>query len=202
MSQRVSISPDTVAELVELQNYVVECRDVTMYNLREQIRKTAEYVMFLMNHAHLSSKFPKSALISFTTPFQLSVEDINLNCRVFIWPKDMESVVELAIQRLNMKRDQAETFLRNKRVQFDAKLKKHEKMLVAFKKKDPAILTMEEMEENVALVENIVAKLEVRKCIMCPVPRKDLMLLRRRTRRKPSKSTKRNSSWTSTLRHS
>lgn len=58
MSQKVSVSPDTVAELVELQNYVVECRDVTMYNLREQIRKTAEYVMFLMNHAHLSSKSP------------------------------------------------------------------------------------------------------------------------------------------------
>ncbi|XP_023310238.1 dynein heavy chain 3, axonemal [Anoplophora glabripennis] len=142
MSQKVSVSPDTVAELVELQNYVVECRDVTMYNLKEQIRKTAEYVMFLMNHAHLS------------------IEDINLNCRVFIWPKDMESVVELAIQRLNMKRDQAETFLKNKRVQFDVKLKKHEKLLVAFKKKDPAILSMEEMEENVAQVENLVAKLE------------------------------------------
>lgn len=72
----------------------------------------------------------------------------------------MESVVELAIQRLNLKRDQAETFLKNKRVQFDARLKKHEKMLVAFKKKDPAILTIEEMEENVAQVENIVTKLE------------------------------------------
>lgn len=69
-------------------------------------------------------------------------------------------MVELAIQRLNMRRDQAETFLRNKRVQFDVKLRKHEKMLVSFKKKDPAILTMEEMEENVALVENLVSKLE------------------------------------------
>lgn len=71
--------------------------------------------------------------------------------------------MELAIQRLNMKRDQAETFLKNKRIQFDVKLKKHEKMLVTFKRKDPAILTMEEMEENVAIVEHIVAKLEVRK---------------------------------------
>lgn len=56
MSQKVSGSPDTVAELVELQNYVVECRDVTMYNLKDQIRKTAEYVSFLMEHAHLTGK--------------------------------------------------------------------------------------------------------------------------------------------------
>lgn len=56
MSQKVSLTPDTVAELVDLQNYVFECRDVTMYNLREKIRLTAEYVTFLMMFAHLSSK--------------------------------------------------------------------------------------------------------------------------------------------------
>ncbi|CAH1180398.1 unnamed protein product, partial [Phaedon cochleariae] len=142
MSQKVSGSPDTVADLVALQNYVVESRDVTMYNLKEQIRKTAEYVVFLMDYAHLP------------------VEDIQLNSRVFLWPKDMESVIEVAIQRLNMKRDQAETVLRNKRTAFDARLKKHEKLLIAFKKKDPPILTMEEMEESVAAVESIVQKLE------------------------------------------
>lgn len=54
MSQKVSDTPETVAELVELQNYVIECRDVTMYNLKEQIRKTAENVSFLMEHAHLT----------------------------------------------------------------------------------------------------------------------------------------------------
>lgn len=54
MSQKVSVSPDTVAELVDLQNYVAECRDVTMYNLKEQTRLTAEYVQFLMTHAILS----------------------------------------------------------------------------------------------------------------------------------------------------
>ncbi|VEN60061.1 unnamed protein product, partial [Callosobruchus maculatus] len=142
MSQKVSGSPDTVAELVALQNYVVECRDVTMYNLREQIRKTAENVIFLMEHAHLSR------------------DDIILNCRVFVWPKDMEAVIDLALQRISMKRDLAEQSLRTKRVQFDAKLKKHEKMLIAFKKRDPPMLTIEEMEDAVMVVENLVAKLE------------------------------------------
>lgn len=57
MSQKVSGTPETVADLVELQNYVVECRDVTMYNLKDQIRKTTENVNFLMQHAHLTCEY-------------------------------------------------------------------------------------------------------------------------------------------------
>jgi len=72
----------------------------------------------------------------------------------------MESVIELAIQRLNMKREQAEQSLKNRRVAFDVKLKRHEKMLNAFKKKDPPLLTVEEMEENVEQIETIVARLQ------------------------------------------
>lgn len=71
----------------------------------------------------------------------------------------MENVIELALQRLNMKREQAEAQLKSKRAIFESKLVRHEKMLVAFKKKDPPILTMEEMEECVAIVEDLVQKL-------------------------------------------
>lgn len=60
MSLRISGIPNTVAELVALQNYVVECRDVTMYNIKEKIRQTVEYVLFLMQYAHLSGKWSKS----------------------------------------------------------------------------------------------------------------------------------------------
>lgn len=73
----------------------------------------------------------------------------------------MEVVIELAIQRVNMKRDQAEVALKSKRTIFDNKLIKHEKLVNAFRKKDPPILTMEEMEENAKLVEEIVDKLQV-----------------------------------------
>ncbi|KAJ8964394.1 hypothetical protein NQ317_006775 [Molorchus minor] len=121
MGQKVSSSTDTVAELVALQNYVIECRDVTMYNLKEQIRKTAEYLGFLMDHAHMTN------------------DDIQLSARVFIWPKDMEAVIELALQRLTIKRDQAENYLKNK--------------------KNPPVLTMEEMVACVQTVEIIVEKL-------------------------------------------
>lgn len=89
------------------------------------------------------------------------MEDIQLNGRVFQWPKDMEVVIDLASQRLALKRDQAETVLRNKVVQFDIKLVKHKKQLNQFKKKDPPLLTIEEMTECVETVEALVDRLKV-----------------------------------------
>ncbi|KAB0793663.1 hypothetical protein PPYR_13283 [Photinus pyralis] len=142
MSQRVSESTDTVAALVELQNYVIECRDVTLFNLRESIRETAEDVLFLMNYAHLS------------------LEDIQLNCRVFMWPKDMEVVIDLAFQRLTLKREQAEAMLKSRLVQFEQKLIKHKKQLNMFKKRDPPILTIDEMTECLETVQALYERLK------------------------------------------
>jgi hypothetical protein len=56
MLDRASELPETTADLVELQNYLNECRDVTMYNLKEKIQTAAENVLFLMQHALLSRK--------------------------------------------------------------------------------------------------------------------------------------------------
>lgn len=56
MLDRASELPETTPELVELQNYLNECREVTMYNLKEKIQIAAENVLFLMQHALLSCK--------------------------------------------------------------------------------------------------------------------------------------------------
>lgn len=56
MLDRASELPETTAELVELQNYLNECQEVTMYNLKEKIQTAAENVLFLMQHALLSRK--------------------------------------------------------------------------------------------------------------------------------------------------
>ncbi|KAJ9576848.1 hypothetical protein L9F63_006622, partial [Diploptera punctata] len=145
MSNRASELPETTAELVELQNYINECRDVTMYQLREKIRTTAENVIFLMQHAILPP------------------EDIQLNSRTFIWPKDMEAVLELSQTRLTHRREMVEGVLKSKRYDFDAKIyllkNVYDKELEIFKKKDPPILTKEEMEENVQIIEHITALL-------------------------------------------
>lgn len=88
-------------------------------------------------------------------------DDLQLNTRVFLWPKDMEAVIELALQRLNMRRDQAENELKYKRQLFERNLTKHAQMLAAFKKKDPPMLTLEEMKENVEIIEGIAEKIKV-----------------------------------------
>lgn len=53
MAARASESPETTAQLVELIGYIQDCRDCAMFDLREKARTTAEYVLFLMQHAHL-----------------------------------------------------------------------------------------------------------------------------------------------------
>lgn len=57
MAQRASEMPETTAQLVELINYIVDCRDVAMFDLREKSRTTAEYVLFLMEHADLPREY-------------------------------------------------------------------------------------------------------------------------------------------------
>lgn len=162
MSQRVSETPETVVEIVDLTNYMIECRDVTMYNLREQIRNTSESVLFLMEYAHLPSNILFSCT-DFNLMFRIiiSVTDIHLICRALMWPKDMEAVLELAFSRIQIRRDKAEKVLRKKRIMFDAKLDKHQKQLDMFRKKDPPLLTMDDMIESVATIEEIVANLQV-----------------------------------------
>nr|CAD7402964.1 unnamed protein product [Timema poppensis] len=90
----------------------------------------------------------------------LTTEDIQLNSRVFLWPKDMESVLELSQTRLSHRREMVEQVLRNKRAEFDTKLVAHQKELEVFKRKDPPILTMDEMVDNVETVDYLVKLLQ------------------------------------------
>lgn len=53
ISRKVSDAPETVQELVALQNYVLDSRDTTMYNLKEKIKSNADYVLFLMQYSLL-----------------------------------------------------------------------------------------------------------------------------------------------------
>ena len=48
-------------------------------------------------------------------------EDIQLNSRTFLWPKDMEAVLELSQARLTHRRDMVEGVLKSKCSEFEAK---------------------------------------------------------------------------------
>lgn len=137
MTTVIGHTPETVVEIVELTNYAIDCRDVKMYNLKEQIRNTAEPLLFLLEYA------------------LLPIEHINLTCRAMMWPHDMENVLEMAWSRIQLRRDKAEKTLRKKRQAFEMRLEKHQRQLELFKKKDPPLLTLEEMEEAVQQVEEL-----------------------------------------------
>lgn len=48
--------PKETAEVVALQNYLTECRDERIFKLKDEIKKAAERVVFLLHHATLDGK--------------------------------------------------------------------------------------------------------------------------------------------------
>ena len=62
----------------------------------------------------------------------LPTEDIQLNTRVFQWPKDMASVFELAKTRTGHKRDQVEEALRAQIDEFEDNLRYKKKFVFEF----------------------------------------------------------------------
>lgn len=142
MSTNLGTTPETVVEIVQLTNYAIECRDIKMYNLKEEIRNTADTLLFLMEYALLPS------------------DHIILNCSAMMWPRNMENVIEMAWSRIQIRRDKAEQVLRKKRQVFETRLEKHFKQLELFKKRDPPLLTTEDMEDAVQTIEELNALLQ------------------------------------------
>ena len=83
----------------------------------------------------------------------LPKEDIQLNTRVFHWPKDMAAVFDLAKTRIGNKRDQVEDALRERVDKFETKVNKASKDLDLFMRKDPPVLTMDEMRSSSTLID-------------------------------------------------
>ncbi|CAB0007617.1 unnamed protein product [Nesidiocoris tenuis] len=142
ISKRASEMPETTAKLVELMNFILDSRDNTMYKMKAKLGKTAEYLLFLLEHAILPE------------------EDIFLNAKVFVYPKDMEVILDTALHRINIQKEIVESALKSRRANFEIKLVEDTKLLETFRKKDPPILTMEEMATNVEEVDVLVKVLE------------------------------------------
>ncbi|XP_014255049.1 dynein heavy chain 3, axonemal isoform X1 [Cimex lectularius] len=158
IAARASEMPETTADLVELMHFITDSRDSTMFNMRNMLGTTAEYVLFLMNHAILPA------------------EDISLIAKVFIWPKDMEAVLEMCMSRINLQREIVEAALRNKRNQFEQLMLEHSKALEMYRRKDPPILTMEEMVNNAQGIEVLVNTLNEDKAMADAINTEELLL--------------------------
>lgn len=127
-------------DVVELCNYLQESRDSTMFALRNKLSESIEYVVFLIKH-HADFR----------------PEDIQLNTRAFNWPREMESVMDLASTRLNMRKEFVEGVLKNRRQLFDERILEFQAKIELFKKKDPPILSLDEMKTATQEIELISA---------------------------------------------
>uniref|UniRef100_A0A1A9WLF7 Uncharacterized protein n=1 Tax=Glossina brevipalpis TaxID=37001 RepID=A0A1A9WLF7_9MUSC len=94
MSMKAGERPEETAEVVALQNYLLECRDERIFAIKNDIKNVAKRVLFLLTHAiHTEA-------------------EIHLNSRTFILPGELEEVLDLSAIRLNVVRDNLETRLR------------------------------------------------------------------------------------------
>eukprot|EP00095_Tigriopus_kingsejongensis_P002576 maker-scaffold274_size229011-snap-gene-1.23 protein:Tk02576 transcript:maker-scaffold274_size229011-snap-gene-1.23-mRNA-1 annotation:"hypothetical protein LOTGIDRAFT_210054" len=140
MATKLGDIPEQTKALVELQRYLKLSMSESLPELMSRINVATQRVLFLLDCTLLPT------------------EDIQLNTRVFQWPKDMASVFELAKTRTGHRRDQVEEDLRLRIDKFEIVLQKLSQDLEVFMKKDPPVLTMDEMKLSVSTID----KLEVR----------------------------------------
>ncbi|XP_025198734.1 LOW QUALITY PROTEIN: dynein heavy chain 3, axonemal-like [Melanaphis sacchari] len=151
MFTKLSEIPDTTEDLVELSNYITISRDSTLSKMKAQLMIVGEYLMFLFDYT------------------LFNINDINLQSRVYQWPQEIEQFIELATNRVVQKKAVVESQLKSKKAEFEFSLKSHFKLLENLKKKDPPILTYDEiitateeverltdfLKEDIAVAKNI-----------------------------------------------
>ncbi|XP_017759468.1 PREDICTED: dynein heavy chain 3, axonemal [Eufriesea mexicana] len=142
MAENISKMPEKTQDVVELYNYLCESRDSTMFNLKRKLAHSIELILFLFNYQPPTD------------------EDIQLNTRTITWPKEMETVMDLASVRLNMRKEYLEEVLRIRRENFEQKIHSMQVAIDQFKRKDPPVLSMEEMEEAVEEIDEISTNME------------------------------------------
>ncbi|CAK9833026.1 Dynein axonemal heavy chain 3 [Anthophora retusa] len=142
IAETISKMPEKTQDVVELYNYLCESRDSTMFNLKRRLARSVELILFLFDYQPHTD------------------DDIQLNTRAITWPKEMETVMDLANTRLNMRKEYLEEVLRLRRENFEQKIQNMQLAIDQFKRKDPPVLTMDEMENANEEVEHLSKSME------------------------------------------
>ncbi|XP_055607362.1 dynein axonemal heavy chain 3 isoform X2 [Uranotaenia lowii] len=143
MSLHAGERPDLTPEVVALQNYLTQCREERLYALKTEIKHVAERVLFLLTYAILDS------------------EDINLNSRTFLWPQELEKVLDLSGARLAVVRENLETAIRERRVKFEQYLNAEKKKMDHFRTREiREMLSLDDLREKVETVDGLMDILE------------------------------------------
>lgn len=56
MSMKAGERPEETPEVVALQNYITECREMRIFAIKDEIKLVLKRVVFLLTHAYLTSK--------------------------------------------------------------------------------------------------------------------------------------------------
>lgn len=84
-----------------------------------------------------------------------------MNSRTFVWPSDLEEVIDLANTRLTERREIVEGVLRHRRTAYEARIKEDQISLELFKKKDPPVLGIDEMVPAVEELDELMERIRV-----------------------------------------
>lgn len=85
-----------------------------------------------------------------------------MNSRTFLWPKELEQVLDLSAARLNVVRDQLEVDLRDRRAQFELYLLSKRKDVDSFRLREiREVLSIDDLREKVETVDELMDILEV-----------------------------------------
>lgn len=57
MSMKAGERPEETAEVVALQNYLIECRDEKIFKIKDEIKVVAQRVIFLLTNCTMDGEF-------------------------------------------------------------------------------------------------------------------------------------------------
>lgn len=121
MAAKSSEMPDTTEDLVELSNYVTECRDSTLSKIKAQLRTVCDYIMFLFEYTEFDGKYYIFNFVLFRGILLKTFvdNDITLSSRVLRWPEEIEQFLDLAASRVIQKKGVVEGQLKSKKTEFE-----------------------------------------------------------------------------------
>lgn len=86
-----------------------------------------------------------------------------MNSRLFLWPSELEKVLDLSGARLAVVRENLETALKERRATFEQYLIAEKKKMDSFRLRDVReVLSLDDLKEKVAMVDNLMDTLDVR----------------------------------------
>lgn len=89
-----------------------------------------------------------------------SEDDLSLSCRLFHWPSDLDSVLQVSSTRLQRIRIETERALKERTQLFLERLEDYGEALENFKNKETTALTTEEMKNSTTLLQDLHQKLQ------------------------------------------